>query len=133
MRLPRNLAVLAVAVAMAVASCSSSEPEVEFGEGELPAAVPDDFPIPPGSSIGATLVDRVNTQTEVNLTVPNAMSDLARYFSVSLVSAGYVVDASSGDALGWTIDFRRGDLRGSIEMRTRGEDAASAVVTLNDI
>lgn len=133
MRLPRNLAVLAVAAAMAVASCSSSEPEVEFGEGELPAAVPDDFPIPPGSSIGATLVDRVNTQTEVNLTVPNALSDLSRYFSVNLVSAGYVVDASSGDPLAWTIDFRRGGLRGSIEMRSRGEDAASAIVTLNDI
>lgn len=132
MRLPRTLVVLALTAVVAT-SCSGSDPEVEFGEGNLPSAVPDDFPIPPGSSIGATLVDRVNTQTEVNLTVPEALSDLSQYFSVNLVNAGYVVDASSGDALAWTIDFRRGDLSGAIEMRSRGEDASSAVVTLNDI
>lgn len=130
---PRNFVILVVAIGMAVASCSGSDPEVEFGEGELPPAVPNDFPIPSGASIGATLIDRVNTQSEVNLTVPTSLSDLSQYFSVNLVSAGYVVDASTGDSLSWTIEFRRAGLRGSIEMRSRGEEASSAVVTLNDI
>ena len=38
---------------------------------------------------------------------------MVQYYTVNLVSSGFVVDSSAGDPLGtWRIEFSRGELRG---------------------
>lgn len=103
-----------------------------FGEGVLPASVPARFPLPEGAVVGSTLLDRANHRTEAALTVRQESPVVVQYYTVSLVSAGYVVDSSAGDPLGrWRIEFSRGDLRGSIDLQSGGSGVTAFVVTFN--
>ena len=104
---------------------------VAFGEGEIPASVPDDLPMPGGAAVGSTMVDRVNHRTEFAFTVAMDITQLVQYYTVNLVSEGFVVDSSQGDALTWQIRFSRGDLRGEIVMQPGGTGLAAGVVGLN--
>ena len=105
-RRPRRgllLAGAAALVACLVVGCS--EEPVAVGEGKMPGSVPGDFPVPAGAVIGATLLDRVNHRTEVRLSVPDEPSRVVRFFTVSLVESGYVVDDFAGDGSrfeGWS-------------------------------
>jgi hypothetical protein len=131
----RNILVLVIcALVLAAAGCGgddAGEPIV-FGEGEIPASVPDDLPVPPGAVVGSTLVDRVNHRTEFALTLAQEADAVVQYYTVNLVSAGFVVDSSAGDPLGnWRIEFRRGELRGSIVIQPGGPGLAAVVVGLN--
>jgi len=121
-----------LALTLVGAACSDDAPAVEFGEGEVPPAFPDDFPIPEGAQIGTTLIDRVNTRSEFNMTVASVVSGAAQFFSVELVSDGYVIDSSEGTDSDWSIEFTRGDLDGSIRILLIGEGVVSATVEIND-
>ena len=103
-----------------------------FGEGEIPSSVPDDLPVPPGAVVGSTLVDRVNHRTEFALTLAQEADAVVQYYTVNLVSSGFVVDSSAGDPLGtWRIEFSRGELRGDIVIQPGGSGLAAVVVSLN--
>ncbi len=119
---------LLLVVAMLGTACSDSAPAVEFGEGEIPESAPDDFPFPTSAVIGATLVDSGNGRTEVEFRVPAPVLSVAQSFDVNLVNRGYVVDSSSGDESRWTVQFRRDDLSGEIDIRASGESVSVAVV-----
>lgn len=121
------------AVALSAAGCGGDAGEpVVFGEGELPSQVPDDLPIPPGAVVGSTLVDRVNHRTEFALTLAQEAAAVVQYYTVNLVSAGFVVDSSAGDPLGtWRIEFSRGELRGNILIQPGGPGLTALVVGLN--
>ncbi len=123
----------AVALLLAVVACGDSTGDtVVFGEGVIPPAVPDDFPIPADAAIGATLVDTINSKSEFEFRTATDLEQLVPALSVGLVEAGYVVESSSGDVLTWTISFRRGSLEGSVEMRSLAPGVAQGVVTVND-
>lgn len=126
----RLLLVLVVAVVAGVLAGCSDEP-VTVGEGEIPGSVPDDFPIPGGAVVGATLVDRASHRTEFRLSVPDDPTRVVRFFTVGLVESGYVVDDSGGDATRWTIEFSRGILRGRVVVEQAGPGEASALVSIN--
>lgn len=125
---------LVVVLGLAVASCggddASDEPLV-FGEGEIPSTFPDDFPIPPGSVIGSTLVDRVSNRSEASLRVPAAMVSTVQYFTVGLVNEGFVIDLSEGSAAEWTLKFSDGGMTGLIKVSGTASGLSLAVVTLN--
>ncbi|MCU0281147.1 MAG: hypothetical protein MUE66_04820 [Acidimicrobiia bacterium] len=130
----RIVLVLALcASALGAAGCGGGGGEpIVFGEGEIPSSVPDDLPIPPGAVVGSTMVDRVNHRTEFAMTLPQEATAVVQYYTVNLVSAGFVVDSSAGDPLGnWRIEFRRGELRGSIVIQPGGPGLAAVVVGLN--
>lgn len=127
----RIVAVLLLVSITAVA-CSDDAPPVEFGEGEVPSGFPGDFPIPDGAEIGSTLTDRTNTRSEFSMRVPLSLSGLTQFFSVNLVSEGYVIASSTGTQLGWTIDFTRGDLRGSLVMKVVADDVSTVVAEINN-
>jgi hypothetical protein len=126
----RLLLPLAVAALACVLGACAREP-VTTGEGELPAAVPDDFPVPDGAVIGATVVDRINHRTEFRLSIAEDSTRVARFFTVSLVGNGYVVGSSGGDATRWTIEFGRGILRGTVLIEQAGAGAATVLVSIN--
>jgi hypothetical protein len=126
------LVVLLLAALVFTAACSDDDSEpVEFGEGEIPSAFPDDFPVPGGASIGATLVDRINNRSEFSFQVRAALPTMMQFFTFELVNEGYVVDSSDGDAEIWEIAYSRDDLMGTIVLRPAGADLSQGVASVN--
>lgn len=125
------LVMLAVAaLACLLVGCGRDEP-VTVGEGEIPGSVPDDFPVPAEAVVGSTLVDRVNHRTEFRLNMSEGSTPVIQFFTVNLVSAGYVVERSAGDDARWSIQFSRGTLRGTVLVEPAGSGAATALVSIN--
>lgn len=125
-------AALVLAASLAAVSCGDDEGEpIEFGEGEIPRAFPDDFPVPPGAAIGSTLVDRVNHRSEFALVAPTEMTETVQFFLVELVNEGYVVGSSEGSGPLWSITFTRGDLAGEITLQPQGSGVTQAVASIN--
>ncbi len=106
-------------------------PQVSFGEGSIPESVPEDFPVPPGAVVGSTLVDRVNTRTEFEVRLRQEIADLAQYYTVNLVNAGFVIEDSSQVSGQWTLEFRRDGLTGSVRMTSPEPGVSQAFVTLD--
>ncbi len=106
-------------------------PVVSFGQGSVPDQFPEDFPLPPGAVIGSTLVDGRNVKTEMELRVRQDIADVAQFFTVNLVSSGFVIDSSSQEGTRWTMDFRRDRLTGSLVITSPTTGVSQAVVTLN--
>ncbi len=109
----------------------STEPVVSFGEGSIPDQFPEDFPLPPGAVIGTTLVDGRNAKTEMELRMRQEIADVAQFFTVNLVSSGFVIDSSSQEGTRWTLEFRRDRLTGSLVITSPNAGVSQAVVTLN--
>lgn len=125
-----------LAVLMVVSACgddaasSTMAGVVVFGEGEVPATFPDDFPIPGNSVIGLTLIDPPNHKSEMNLNAASDFVTTVQFFTLSLVSAGYVLETSYGDENRWEIGFRRGELAGTVVVTPQGT-ASQVAVTIN--
>jgi hypothetical protein len=116
-----------------IAACGDATGDtIIFGEGEIPSAVPSDFPLPADAVIGSTLVDTINTKSEFEFRTATNLSVLVQFLSVRLVEAGYVIDESSGDLAGWSLTFRRGSLQGDVLLRSLGGEASQGAVTVND-
>ena len=126
------LVIVALGVlAVVVAGCGGDDEPVTFGEGEIPRSVPGDFPVPAGAVVGTTLVDRVNHRTEFRLNLGQDSTAVIQYYTVNLVSAGYVVDRSEGDLTLWSIEFSRDTLRGNILVQPAGAELTAVVVSIN--
>ncbi|WKZ83346.1 MAG: hypothetical protein QY307_03650 [Acidimicrobiia bacterium] len=132
-----RLPVLLLATLMVVSACgdddassSTTAGAVVFGEGEVPATFPDDFPIPGNSVIGLTLIDPPNHKSEMNLSTGSDFVTTVQFFTLSLVSAGYVLESSYGDELRWEIGFRRGEVVGTVVVSPQGT-ASQVAVTIN--
>jgi hypothetical protein len=119
------------ALAAVVAGCGDDAGSVTFGEGEIPGSVPGDFPVPAGAVVGSTLVDGVNHRTEFRFNVGQGSTAVIQFYTVSLVSAGYVVDRSEGDLTLWSIEFSRDTLRGSVLVQPAGAEVTGVVVSIN--
>ncbi len=97
----------------------------------MPDTMPADFPIPAGAEIGATLVDHSGSRTEVSIRVGGEVDQLVRFYTVELVSTGFVVERSEPASGRWRISFSRDDLRGSIILAAAGDAVTAAVVEIN--
>ncbi len=109
----------------------SGSDAVTFGEGEIPASVPDDFPVPDGVLVGSTMVDRANHRSEFAFTLAQEATAVVEFYTVSLVSAGFVVDSSAGDTVSWRIEFSRGELRGDMVIQPGGAGLSAVVASFN--
>jgi hypothetical protein len=109
---------------------SGSDP-VTFGEGEIPSSIPGDFPVPDGAVVGSTLVDRVNHRSEFAFTLALDATNVVEYYTLNLVSAGFVVDSSEGDTVSWRIEFSRGGLRGDMVIQPEGSGLTAVVASFN--
>lgn len=130
----RSLIVVLVMLtaSLVAASCGGDDGEpITFGEGEIPSAFPDDFPVPPGGVVGSTLVDRVNHRSEYALVVPLDATATIQFYLVELVNEGYVVETSQGTAALWTITYSEGDLAGELSLQSQGSGATQVVVSVN--
>jgi len=106
--------------------------DVVFGEGEIPATVPADFPVPDTGIIGSTMIDRVHHRTEFSLQMAVDLTTVAQFFEVELVNRGYVVTSSAAlSAQLWRIEFSQGELAGEVTINSLSAALSQAVVTLN--
>ena len=123
------MAAAVVGLVLAGAACSEGS-SIEVGEGRLPDSVPLDVPIPAGAEIGATTVDRAENRTEVIIRVPWSAQELIRFYTIELVSGGFIVGRSEQGSDGWEIAFTRADLIGTVLIAGEGE-SARALLRLN--
>lgn len=137
-------AVLVAALALIGAGCSddgdsttttgavvSSADDVVFGSGELPETIPDNFPLPVGSSVGSTMLVTKTGFTEVVIRVSAELGVTAEFFDQALSAAGFAVDNSAADGDGWIIEFGIEDTKGSIDITEPLEGISQAVVRYN--
>jgi hypothetical protein len=125
------LALLVVSLTACSGDASTPTGSVEFGEGEIPETVPDDFPIPPEAVIGATLVDPARDYTEVILRVRAELGEVALYYEQNLGAKGWEVTRSEPAGERWEIEFTRSDdPDGSVELSVGATGVTQAVVTI---
>jgi len=139
----RTVAAALVAVAIIVAGCGdgagttttaggvSSPDDIVFGEGEMPATIPAEFPLPTGSSIGSTMVVTTTGFTEMVARISADQGVTAEYFNENLKQAGFTVDVSEANQDAWLIEFTYQDAHGTIDISTPTSGISQAVIRYN--
>lgn len=139
----RRLVTLVAALLLAVAACSddggssstTSPPgtvapgDVVFGQGELPAAFPAEFPMPASAVVGSTLV--TSTRTEVAMVVRQPLEDVVAFFETGLDEAGYGDIAAQEQQFNWTIEFTEPGVAGNIVLTRQDAGITQLVVQLD--
>ncbi len=105
--------------------------EVVLGAGELPETIPADFPLPPGSSVGSTMVINSSGFTEVVTRSSAGQAITVRFFEEALVEVGFTVTGSSAEGTLWIIEFSRGGAKGTIEISEPTLGISQAVIRYN--
>ena len=134
----------AIALALLGAACSDgsttstsgataidSPDEVVFDSGELPATIPDNFPLPAGSAVGSTMVVTDTGFTEVIVRVSAELGITVEFFEQNLEQNGFVVDSSSGDESKWVIEFSLDGVKGTIDITEPQSAISQAVLRYN--
>lgn len=132
---------IAVAIVMLAAACTSSGDEttttgaalgsdrgVEFGSGVIPETFPPEFPVPSEAVIGTTLIDHVNNNSEVLLTLPATVLDAGAYFEENLASRGFEITTSEGSDSNWVIEFGGGGGDGVVRINGGGPGVSVVAV-----
>ena len=130
----RRVAAVVLAMLVAVAACGDDEGggDVRFAEGQIPASVPSDFPVPSGGVIGDTMIDTVNHRTEFTVSYQESLDEVVQQFTIGLVERGYVVSSSEAlSGTSWKIEFIRGELIGSVLFSSTSGGLTQAVVGMN--
>jgi hypothetical protein len=68
---------------------ADSLPDLEFGRGEMPITVPDNWPMPSQYSIGATMIDGTRVITEVSYTASGNVEPMIVFYESALPDADY--------------------------------------------
>ncbi|MGI9667093.1 MAG: hypothetical protein ACR2N2_08340, partial [Acidimicrobiia bacterium] len=90
------------------------------GKGEMPATIPQTLPIPESAVVGATMIDRTRNLTEVVLTFPANVEEVAAFFGANLEALGWTVESSSGTDANWLMEYS-GELgTGEVILQTGG-------------
>ena len=140
----RILITLVVVIAVVSAACTSSDdssasgssttafdfPELEFGREILPASVPASWPHPEQSVIGATMIDGNRRLTEIVVTYPSEVSDVASYYTTNLPVLGFDVTSASGTDAAFTIEFSGHGVKGTIALQTGGTGLTAGTIQM---
>jgi hypothetical protein len=113
------------------ASGDSAADDVAFGSGELPETIPADFPLPPGSAIGSTMVITSSGFTEAIVRVGAELEAVVGFFDQELGSAGFEIEDSSSDGSGWLIRFDRDGATGTVEVTEPQPGLSQVIVRYN--
>lgn len=105
--------------------------DVVFGDGVLPETIPDAFPLPSGSAVGATMVVTKTGFTEVVMRISAEMGITAEFFSQGLGQNGFTVDRSEADGDGWVIEFSDESANGTLDISEPVDGISQAVLRYN--
>ncbi|HSM02745.1 MAG TPA: hypothetical protein VK960_09960 [Acidimicrobiia bacterium] len=132
-RSSRGALSFALILFLSLLACGGDDQGVRFDEGRLPSSVPRDFPLPPASTIGETLVDTAHDRTEFSLAIESDLPSVVQFFTIELVNQGYLIDRSQSlSQTTWRLSFQRGDLTGEILVSSDGGGASQAVVSMGN-
>lgn len=110
----------------------TSAEDVVFGSGTLPETIPENFPLPQGSSVGSTMVVTKSGFTEAIIRIGADIGLTAEFFAQALEQAGFTVASSAAvDDGGWLIEFADGESPGTIELTEPLEGISQAVLRFN--
>lgn len=138
------LIALVVVVTVISAACTSNDdvgapetsttvfafPELEFGRGVVPASVPASWPTPEQAVVGATMMDGTRRLTEMVLTYPSNVSDVAAYYTTNLPVLGFEVTDASGSDGAATIEFSGNGISGTIKLTTGGTGLSAGTIRM---
>lgn len=130
-------AAVALAVALTAAACSDGsdatttttaattattavEGDFVFGSGEIPASVPEGFPLPDQYVVGSTLENTKTGVVEMVLTFPDDIQSVAGFFQESLPDAGYEVTRAESVSPDFVVEFAGDGVTGSIRITAAG-------------
>jgi len=144
MNIRQILIALVVVIAVVAGACSSNSdstaaetttttfdfPELEFGRGVLPGSVPALWPTPDESVIGATMMDGTRRLTEIVITYPATVSDVASYYTTNLPVLGFEVTDASGTDGKFTIEFSGNGVTGTIVLTTGGTGLTAGTIEM---
>jgi hypothetical protein len=144
MRTRRVLFALVVVIGVVAAACTSSSdsaapetttttfgfPELEFGRGVLPASLPALWPSPDQSVIGATMIDGTRRLTEIVVTYPATVADVASYYTTNLPALGFEVTDAFGSDGEFTIEFSGNGVTGTIVLTTGGTGLTAGTIQM---
>ena len=108
----------------------NADEQVVFGQGEAPATVPDDFPIPEQAVIGSTMIDRNRDLTEMITTYPAEVPAVVQFFEQNLPALGYTIDSSSGTDANWEIAFSSETHTGEIVLAVGGNGLSNGTIRI---
>jgi hypothetical protein len=143
MRIRQILIALVVVIAVVAAACTSASdstapettttfdfPELEFGRGVLPGSMPALWPSPDQSVIGATMMDGSRRLTEVVVTYPATVADVASYYTTNLPVLGFEVTDASGSDGEFAIEFSGNGVTGTIVLTTGGTGLTAGTIQM---
>jgi hypothetical protein len=145
MRTRRTILALVAVIAVTAAACSGASqesssavadsptttielPDLEFGRGVMPVSVPDAWPMPDQSVIGATMIDGVNGRTEVVATFPATVEEIVAYYTTNLPIVGFEIVKSEGTDGQWTIEFSGNGVTGVAAFKIAGSGVSAATL-----
>jgi len=137
------VALAVLTVALIATACDSPSDEattttvdasgVVFGRGTIPETVPDSFPVPDQTRVGATLIDSNRSLTEMILTFPANVDAVVDYYEENLPARGYEITTSEGTDADWLIEFNGDGTDGVLRVKTGGSGVAAATVQLTEV
>lgn len=115
----------------AVETTSTGTANVEFGSGEIPDTVPEDFPVMDGSVISSTLVNRDNGFTEMIVRMPVQLGVAVQYYNQEFGTAGYDVATSEATSdTSWEIAGSGSGVSMDLRLRTVQPEVTEAAVRI---
>jgi hypothetical protein len=143
MKIRQTLIALVVVIAVVAAACTSESdstapettttfdfPELEFGRGVLPGSMAALWPSPDQSVIGATMMDGSRRLTEVVVTYPATVADVASYYTTNLPVLGFEVTDASGSDGEFAIEFSGNGVTGTIVLTTGGTGLTAGTIQM---
>ena len=128
-----------MALAVLVAACSGSGssgdlppadslPDLEFGRGEMPITVPDNWPMPAQHSIGATMIDGTRVLTEVSYTAGGTAEAVTNFYESALPGADYEFETTKVTDTENDIAFSGNGIEGNLILKQLAPNVTGATL-----
>ncbi len=135
---------IVVAIAVIGAGCNdASDPttttstgapsgeDIVLDSGTMPDSIPEEFPLPSGSSVGSTMVIS-DGLTEVVIRVSAEQGITSEYYNQALPPAGFDVGRSESTDNGWIIEFTYEGTTGSLDITEPVQGISQVVLRFNE-
>lgn len=131
---------IVMAIAVLVVACGGSNssdsdlppadslPDLEFGRGEMPITVPENWPMPSQHSIGATMIDGTRVLTEVAYTAGGNVDAVIAFYESALPDAGYEIDTTKVSDTESDIAFEGNGIEGNLVLKQLAPSVTGATL-----
>lgn len=136
----RCIVAAVMAIAVLVSACGGSSdasgdlppadslPDLEFGRGELPVTVPENWPMPAQHSIGATMIDGTRVLTEVTYTAGGTADAVASFYESALPGADYEFETTEVSETEFDIEFSGNGIEGNLLLKQLAPNVTGATL-----